>query len=147
MPEYGDATTNFTVAGRINVAAPSVFDFGNPTFGVIDTTRGAFLSAVLTGSGSLTLETANAASTSALAVLSPNTGFQGDWIVCGGYIKAVATNSLGSGNLIIGSTKTFGGAVAGPARAELMYDISTRDRWSLAITGNSFCIRIVFSGV
>ncbi|HUR46339.1 MAG TPA: fibronectin type III domain-containing protein, partial [Candidatus Saccharimonadales bacterium] len=130
----GDATTNFNIAGRINVVAPSVFDFGNPTFGVIDTTRGAIVSAALTGSGSLTLETANSAASSALVLLATNTAFQGDWNICGGYLKAVATNSLGFGNLIIGSTRTFGGAVPSTARAELMYDINTPG--SLVISNN-----------
>jgi hypothetical protein len=50
----GDATTNCTLAGRVSVIAPSVFDFGNPTFGVVDTTRGAFLSRQLTPNRYLT---------------------------------------------------------------------------------------------
>ncbi|HEY0455921.1 MAG TPA: hypothetical protein VGE41_06070, partial [Verrucomicrobiae bacterium] len=112
----------FTNNGLIRVAAPSVIDPGNPTFGPIDTTRAFVMNATISGSGSLTLESAGIVNP--FDIRGTNNPFTGDWLITAGYLKGTGSNSLGSGNIVIGYTKTFGGATPSATKFEPMYNIN-----------------------
>lgn len=121
----GDATTNINISGKVHVTAPSVFDFSGTPFGTQDINRGCGLRAALTGSGSLTIQLSGTNTTNGLNVIGADNAFSGDWIVAGGYLKGTGSNSLGTGNLIVGSRQTFGYAPVVASRLELMYNINT----------------------
>src|SRR3954462_15706125 len=117
----GDAAV-FTINGNIRIDAPSALDPGNPTFGAIDTAREFSIKATLSGSGSLTLESAGLVQP--LDIRGPNNPFSGDWLITSGYLKGTGPGSLGSGNIVIGYNKTFGNAALNACKFEPMYNIN-----------------------
>ncbi len=102
----GNTSTTTTIAGTLSVDADSIIDLSS------DFSRSFTITAVLKGSGGLTLASAETTNLPVEVTGSSNT-YSGHWKINTGYLKGSGVGSLGSGNITI----------ANGAKLETTYDI------------------------
>ena len=131
----------FEFAGSIAVATPSLIAPGNNGAGAVTAGRGIKFSAALSGPGALYVIQAPTNVASMEVTSANNTNYTGEWIVKAGFLRGTGSNSLGNGDITINpavlvpSSLVAATLTAGPALFDVMYNINSPGRLTLASGG------------